>query len=138
MIRILKTLSVRLGEFNSGSIRKQASDEAKKVNGLETHKKTVGDYEGLVDADIRSLFGDAGKTKTMHVDDLKDVQLSAKQYFRNEFLKLLPGSSSAEDAAATALAKVKAITNAKGTDGLRIDYKAVSYTHLTLPTIYSV
>tara|TARA_A100000172_G_scaffold19681_1_gene10982 strand:+ start:1642 stop:4389 length:2748 start_codon:yes stop_codon:yes gene_type:complete len=120
---VLNNLSIRLGEFNSGSIRKQALDEAKKVNGLETHKKTVSDYEGLVDADIRSLFGDAGKTKTLHVDDLKDVQLSAKQYFRNEFLKALPAASSAEDAAATALAKVKAISNAKGIDGLRIDYK---------------
>lgn len=122
-IDVLNNLSIRLGEFNTGSIRKQALDEANKVNGLKVHKSTVSDYEGLVDADIRSLFGDAGKTKTLHVDDLKDVQLSAKQYFRNEFLKLLPGSSSAEDAAATALAKVKAITNAKGTDGLRIDYK---------------
>ena len=121
---VLNNLSVRLGEFNTGSIREQALKEANKVNGLETHKKVVQDYEGLVDADVRSLFGDAGKTKTLHVDDLKDVQLSAKQYFRNEFLKALPGASSAEDAAATALAKVKAITNAKDPKtGLRVDYK---------------
>ena len=121
---VLNNLSIRLGEFNTGSIRKQALDEANKVNGLEIHKNTVKDYEGLVDADIRSLFGEAGKTKTLHVDDLKDVQLTAKQYFRNEFLKVLPGASSAEDAAATALAKVKAITNAKDTKtGLRVDYK---------------
>ena len=120
---VLNNLSIRLGEFNTGSIRKQALDEANKVNGLVTHKNVVSDYEGLVDADIRSLFGDAGKTKTLHVDDLKDVQLSAKQYFRNEFLKALPGASSAEDAAAAALAKVKAISNAKGPDGLRVDYK---------------
>lgn len=121
---VLNNLSIRLGEFNTGSIRKQALDEANKVNGLVTHKNVVKDYEGLVDADVRSLFGDAGKTKTLHVDDLKDVQLSAKQYFRNEFLKVLPGASSAEDAAATALAKVKAITNAKNpSTGLRVDYK---------------
>ena len=120
---VLNNLSIRLGEFNTGSIRKQALDEANKVNGLVTHKNVVKDYEGLVDADVRSLFGDAGKTKTLHVDDLKDVQLSAKQFFRNEFLKALPGASSAEDAAATALAKVKAITNAKGEGGLRVDYK---------------
>ena len=120
---VLNNLSIRLGEFNTGSIRKQALDEANKVNGLITHKSVVSDYEGLVDADVRSLFGDAGKTKTIHVDDLKDVQLSAKQYFRNEFLKALPGASSAEDAAATALAKVKAISNAKGEGGLRVDYK---------------
>lgn len=119
---ILDNLSIRLGEFNTGSIREQALKEANKVNGLQTHKSVVSDYEGLVDADIRSLFGDAGKTKTLHVDDLKDVQLSAKQYFRNEFLKALPGSSSAEDAAATALAKVKAISNQKE-NGLRVDYK---------------
>ena len=122
-IDVLNNLSIRLGEFNTGSIRKQALDEANKVNGLQIHKDTVRDYEGLVDADIRSLFGDAGKTKTIHVDDLKDVQLSAKQYFRNEFLKLLPGSSSAEDAAAAALAKVKAISNQKDASGLRVDYK---------------
>ena len=121
---VLNNLSIRLGEFNTGSIRKQALDEANKVNGLVTHKNVVKDYEGLVDADIRSLFGDAGKTKTIHVDDLKDVQLSAKQYFRNEFLKALPGASSAEDAAAIALAKVKAISNAKDpSTGLRVDYK---------------
>ena len=119
---VLNNLSIRLGEFNTGSIRKQALDEANKVNGLQIHKNVVKDYEGLVDADVRSLFGDAGKTKTLHVDDLKDVQLSAKQYFRNEFLKALPGASSAEDAAATALAKVKAITNQK-VNGLRVDYK---------------
>ena len=119
---VLDNLAVRLNEFNTGSIRKQALDEANKVNGLITHKSVVKDYEGLVDADIRSLFGDAGKTKTLHVDDLKDVQLSAKQYFRNEFLKALPGASSAEDAAATALAKVKAITNQK-VNGLRVTYK---------------
>jgi len=119
---VLNNLSIRLGEFNTGSIRKQALDEANKVNGLQIHKDTVRDYEGLVDADIRSLFGDAGKTKTLHVDDLKDVQLSAKQYFRNEFLKALPAASSAEDAAAIALAKVKAISNQK-VNGLRVDYK---------------
>ena len=119
---VLNNLSIRLGEFNTGSIRKQALEEAKKVNGLELHKNVVGDYEGLVNADIRSLFKQEGKSSTLHVDDLKDVQLSAKQYFRNEFLKALPGASSAEDAAATALAKVKAITNQK-VNGLRVAYK---------------
>ena len=121
---VLNNLSIRLGEFNTGSIRKQALDEANKVNGLVTHKNVVSDFESLVDADIRSLFKQEGKSATLHVDDLKDVQLSAKQFFRNEFLKALPGANSAEDAAATALAKVKGITNAKDpSTGTRINYK---------------
>jgi len=130
---VINNLSIRLGEFNTGSIRKQALDEANKVNGLQTHKDTVRDYEGLVDADIRGMFGNEGKSKTMHVDDLKDVQLSAKQYFRNEFLKALPGSSSAEDAAATAIAKVKLITNAKKADGSNVGYKETIFYKRSVP-----
>lgn len=120
---VLNNLSIRLGEFNTGSIRKQAKEEADKVNGLVTHKSVVRDYEGLVDADIRGLFQQEGKSSTLHIDDMKDVALSAKQFFRNEFLKVLPGANSAEDAAAIALAKVKAITSQKDGTGVRINYK---------------
>ena len=120
---VLDNLAVRLGEFNTGTIRKQALDESNKVNALETHQKTVREYEGLVDANVRSMFGKEGKSLNVHIDDLKDVQLSAKQYFRNEFLKALPGSKSAEEAAGIALAKVKLITGEKKKEGENIPYK---------------
>ena len=133
-INTLDNLAIRLAEFNTGSARKTAKEEADRLNDLLTHSKVVKEYEGLVSSDIKGLFKQEGKSGVIHVDDMKEVTQEATEFFRDEFLKALPGATNASDAAKIALAKVKAITGVKDTTtGARIGYKDTIFYKQSLP-----